>query len=307
MSRLTRTLTAAAGAAGLSAALVVAPSPAVAKQADYPETIKLPNRSQPEGIAAGPKDTFFAGARSDGSIYTGDIATGKVSRLVKGDGEPAVGMIYDERSGLLWVAGGGGGDITAYDASTGNQVFRAVVEGAGFLNDVVVTDDAVYVTDSFGTALTVVALGDAGVPTGEVSSLPLIGYVQPVGFGANGIRTLPTGDLVLVSGGVLYSVDPVSGAVDVIEVTGGELRGGDGLELDGQILYVVNGDGGNEVVELSLAPDFNSATYVRVITETELDRPTTGALIDGALYVVNGRFGVADQPQTKFYVTRLGL
>jgi hypothetical protein len=67
----------------------------------------------------------------------------------------------------------------------------------------------------------VVDLDAAGLPTGEPRLLPLTGdYVQPAGFGANGIRELPTGDLVVVSGGVLYAVDPVTGVADAIEVRG---------------------------------------------------------------------------------------
>jgi streptogramin lyase len=301
MSRLTRTLSATSLAAVVSAALVAAPSSALAGPAL--DRIDLETGSQPEGIAAGPGTTFFAGARSDGAVYVGDVRTGDVELLVAGDGEgPAVGMLYDARSGLLWVAGGTGGDITAYDAQTGDEVFSAQVEGAGFLNDVAITRDAVYVTDSFGDALTVVALDRNGQPTGEVSPLELLGYEAPAGFGLNGIRELPGGDLVVVSGGVLYRVDPASGATRVIDVDV-DLRGGDGLELRGNQLYVVNGYGGDEVVVLRLQGD--SARTTGVLTDEDLDRPTTGALIGGSLYVVNGRFSVAGDPTTEYYVTRL--
>jgi len=110
-------------------------------------------------------------------------------------------VLCDARSGLLWVPGGNGGDITAYDAEPGAEAFRVVVADAGFLNDIALTRQAVYVTDSFTDALTVVALDGAGRPVGQVSSLLLTGdYAQPEGFGANGIRELPGGDLVLVSG-----------------------------------------------------------------------------------------------------------
>lgn len=305
MSRLTRTLTAAAGAAGLSAALVVAPSPAVA--AAGPDRIDLVTGSMPEGIAAGPGTTFFAGARSDGAVYAGDVTTGVVELLVAGDGEgPAVGLLYDARSGLLWVAGGNGGDITAYDAETGEVVFRQVVEGAGFLNDLVITDDAVYVTDSFRNRLTVITLDSQAFPD-ESRQLVLSGdYVQPAGFGANGIRELPSGDLVLVSGGVLYAVDPATGTADIIEVSGRQLAGGDGLVIDGSTLYVVNGYGGDEVAVLRLSADSGSAQAVGVVRAQELDRPTTGAIVDGALYVVNGRFQTLGQnPEAAVYVTKL--
>lgn len=303
MSCLTRTLSATSLAAVVSAALLAAPSSALAGPG--PDRIELVTGSQPEGIAAGPGTTFFAGARSDGAVYVGDVRTGDVELLVPGDGQgPAVGMLYDERSGLLWVAGGNGGDITAYDAETGAEVFRAVIEGAGFLNDVAITRDAVYVTDSFGDALTAVALDRNGQPTGDVSPLALQDYEAPGGFGLNGIRELPGGDLVVVSAGVLYRVDPDTGATQVIDVDV-DLEGGDGLELRGNQLYVVNGYGGDEVVVLRLQGD--SARTTGVLADEDLDRPTTGALTGGSLYVVNGRFSIADDPETEFYVTELGL
>lgn len=137
-----------------------------------------------------------------------------------------------------------------------------VVPGAGFLNDVAIARKAVYVTDSFGDALTVVALDGAGRPVGEASPLTLVGdYKQPGGFGANGIRELPGGDLVLVSGGVLV---------------------------------------------LRLHRD--QARTIGVLSDEELDRPTTGALIGSALYVVNGRFDtLASQPDAQVHVTKLRL
>ena len=310
MSRLTRTLSATSLAAVVAAAVVAAPSSALA--AHGLDRIDLVTGSQPEGIAAGPGTTFFAGARSDGAIYVGDVVTGEREELVAGDGDgPAVGLLYDERSGLLWVAGGSGGDVTAYDAETGEQVFRALVAGAGFLNDVAITDRAIYVTDSFNAEIVVIPLRtkDRDLPVeGTYRTLKVKGeYVQPEGFGLNGIRELPSGDLVVVSGGVLYAVDERSGQADVIEQDGQALVAGDGLVLEGRTLYVVNGAGGDEVVELRLAADEGSTTFVRELTDPELDRPTTGALIDGALYVVNGRFAVAGDPQTENYVTRLDL
>ena len=62
------------------------------------------------------------------------------------------------------------------------------------------------------------------------------------------VVSVPGGDLVVVSRGVLYVVDPTTGAADRIEVPGRQLTGGDGLELRGRTLYVVNGYGGDEVV-----------------------------------------------------------
>ena len=308
---LTRTLT-RTGVALTALALAVTPlSPVAADQ--RPDRIALETGSLPEGIAAGPGSTFFVGARSDGDISLADVRDSAVTRIVDETtpGAAAVGMFYDDRSGLLWVAGGGPasrglGTVTAYRGS--EEVFQTTIAGARFLNDVVVTRDAVYVTDSGNAALVVLPLGRGGRPTGAVERLPLTGdYVQPAGFGANGIRALAGGQLVVVSGGVLYAVDPSTGVADRIEVAGRALTGGDGLELRGRTLYVVNGYGGDEVVVLRLSGDGRSAGTVGVIAERspeQLDRPTTAALVAGSLYVVNGRFSIAG-PTTENFVTRL--
>ena len=80
--------------------------------------------------------------------------------------------------------------------------------------------------------------------------------------------------------------------------------------LRGSTLYVVNGYGGDEVVVLRLASRKDTARTIGVLAEQdtrgELDRPTTGALVAGALYVVNGRFSVAGRT-TENSVTRLPL
>ncbi len=296
-------------------ALALAVTPLAPVTADpRPDRIALETGTLPEGIAAGPGTTFFVGARSDGDIYVGDVRERSVTRLVDETmpGAAAVGMYYDDRSGLLWVAGGGPaagrglGTVTAYDGA--DEVFQTTVAGAGFLNDVVVTRDAVYVTDSFSGELVVVPLDAAGQPAGPVERLPLtVDYVQPGGFGLNGIRALPGGDLVVVAGGVLYAVDPSTGVADRIEVQGRQLTGGDGLELRGRTLYVVNGYGGDEVVVLRLSGVGGSATTTDVITESgpeQLDRPTTAAHVAGSRNVVHGRFTIAG-PTTENFVTRL--
>jgi sugar lactone lactonase YvrE len=315
MSRRTRSLAAVPLALLLAAGGLGAPASAAPKPG--PGTIPLVTGSMPEGISAGPGLTFFAGARSDGAVYVGNTRNGKLRTLVRGEpGEVAVGLLYDEATKRLWVAGGSTGDVTAYDARSGRELFTVNI-GPGtspgtsprsrFLNDVAITPDAVYVTDSTRPELIVIPTPGGRLPApGTATVLPLTGdYVQPSGFGANGIRALPDGDLLLVSGGRLYTVT-TAGVTDLVEVTGGALTAGDGLVLSGSTLYVVNGFGGNEVVVLRLADDAGSATVTGVLTAPELDRPTTGALVGGSLYVVNGRFGTLPRdPDAPVFVTRL--
>ena len=289
MSRTPSTL----GVAATALALALSPLSPVAA-ADRPDTLPLVTGSSPEGISAGPGTTFFAGSRADGAVYVGDVRDGSLRTLVPGrPGDVAVGLLHDAATSRVWVAGGRTGTVTAYDARTGEEVFSADTAG-GFLNDVAVTRTAVYVTDSAGAQVFVVPLGRAGsLPSDDaVRALPITGdYVQPAGFGLNGIRVLPGGDLIAVSGGVLYVIDPATGVADAVEVTGARLTGGDGLVLRGDRLYVVRGFGRSSVVVLRLDRAAGTASFVEEITDPDFDVPTTAALVAGDLLVVNGQFG----------------
>lgn len=322
-TRTRRTLTVLAPALALA---LVPLSPASATDDDRdtrrgPDTINLKRGSLPEGITSGPRDTFFAGSRRDGAVRQYSTRTGKRLRtLVPGrTGEVAVGMLYDAPSKRLFVAGGATGDLTVYDARNGKVLYTANTGEGRFINDVTVTETAAYFTDSTAARLYVVRLGKNGTlpRNGRFSTLRLRGdYVQPTGFGLNGIRDLPDGDLIVVSGGVLYTVSPKTGVADRVRQGGRDLIGGDGLELKGRTLYVVNGYGGDEVVQLRLRRDFTATSVTRVLDESDttsdLDRPTTGALVDGDLFVVNGRFGTIATTtdggaRLRFTVSRLEL
>jgi hypothetical protein len=102
--------------------------------------------------------------------------------------------------------------------------------------------------------------------------------VQPTGFGLNGIRVLPGGDLLAVSGGVLYVSTPRPGR----RPRRGERparrsaasAGGDGLELRGRTLYVVRGFNPTaSVVVLRLGAGGRTATFVEEITDSDFNVP----------------------------------
>ena len=290
----------------LALSLVVPLLPAAPAAADaFPDTVPLPAESAPEGIAGGPGTTFYAGSRVDGSIVRGDLRTGDSDPFVGGEpGGIAVGMLHDPASGLLWVAGGPTGRVTAYDGETGAQVYRATAPAAAvspFLNDVAVTPDAVYVTDSRNARLVVVPLGPGGRPDGPAQSLPLTGFTQPSGFGLNGLRVLPGGDLVAVSSaGGLFRIAPDGTTTTLL--TGQQLASGDGLVLLGSTLYVVNAvPDGIGVVRLTPA----GAQVLGTLTDDDLDRPTTATAAAGALWVVNGRFAQQNAPGTTYDVVRV--
>lgn len=299
----------------LAGALLVsgAAGSATAASPVFPATIPLPGGIQPEGITSGPGSTFYVGSLADGRVVRGDLRTGASELLVEGaDGRVAVGMQFDRRrGGRLWVAGGPTGAVTVYDARTGTELGRWEIPGSGFLNDVAVTRDAVYVTDSVVQRLVVIPLGRGGRIPGEdaASTLPLTGDISYTeGFNANGIRPVLGGRaLVLVQSNtaMLFRVDPDTGVARTIEVTGGGLAGGDGLETVGNRLYVVRGGGGDDIAVLRLRQGATTARFVRLLTDSDLDVPSTATVAAGRLWAVNARFSTAPTPTTPYHVVRV--
>lgn len=222
-------------------------------------------------------------------------------------------MQYDAGSGLLWVAGGPTGTVTAYDADGRLVEQYTAPEGAAprFLNDVDVTADGVFVTDSRNAELVVVRRDGQRLPD-AVELLPLTGDWDQGASGnnANGIRVLPGGDLLVVDQGTLLRVDPATGVATLLPQTGGrDLTNGDGLELRGNTLYVVYGFGEDSVAVVDLQQGATSYAVTDVLSkpaprEDDLERPTTALFALGDLYVVNGKFGATTTDQE---VVRLDL
>lgn len=297
-------------------ALVVVPSgAAIAAPAGgepFPETIPLPGGFAPEGIESGRGTTFFVGSLAGGAIFRGDLLTGAGDVLVEPTGGVAVGIAYEADEDRLWVAGGPTGEVRVYDATTGDLLATYVVPGAGFLNDVAVADGGVYVTDSVNQQLAVVPLDETGaLPDADaVTTLPLTGDIQYVaGFNANGIVAAQGGRwLVLVQSttGTLFRVDPATGETVAIDLGGATLPNGDGLELRGSTLFAVQNQL-NQVAVVRLGGQLLTGEVTSVITDADLDVPTTVAFAAGRLWAVNARFGTPVTPDTEYDVVRLPL
>lgn len=307
---------------GLPLALLVAfalAAPAAA-QGPFPTSIPLPNGFAPEGIAAGPGTTFYAGSLAGQGIFRFDARTGRGETVVEGiAGQPFVGLKYDPRSGSLFVAGGANGNAFVFDAATGEQIasFQLAATQPGgtvppppsFINDVVVTRDAAYFTDSRNARLFVIPLERNGqVDAGTVPiELALTGDWQQVdGFNANGIDATPNGRTLIVvnsTTGLLYTVDPESGEATEIDLGGDTVTQGDGILLAGRTLYVVR-NRSNEVVAVRLSPDRGSGEIVKRITNPLFRVPTTIARFGNALYAVNARFGTDPGPGVDYNAVR---
>ena len=279
----------------------------------FPDVIPLPNGFQPEGIAVGTGHTFYVGSIPTGAVYRGDLRTGEGDVLVPAQpGRAAIGLKYDERTGLLFVAGGPTGYAYVYNGETGENVAEIQLTTAqSFINDVVITRDAAYFTNSQQPILYRVPLENNGdLPaTPMVQEIPLTGdYVfTPNAFNANGIAATPNGEtLIIVNSvdGVLYNVDPATGEATRIDLGGASVPNGDGILLQGKTLYVVQ-NRLNQIAVVELNSDFTQGTIVDTITDSDFRVPTTIARFGNSLYAVNARFGTPPTPDTEYEVVRV--
>jgi hypothetical protein len=284
-------------------ALLVAAVPALA--APFPSRIDLPGGWAPEGITAGRGLTAYVGSLADGALAQLDLRTGTVEVLTPGGpGQVAVGLDYEDGADRLWVAGGPTGEVRVYDASTGS-LLETYTFTSGFLNDVAVTRDAVYVTDSAIQQLIVIPLGRGGsIPApGDAFTLPISGDFQYVaGFNANGIVEFAGWLIVPQSNtGALFAIDPDTGrSVEILPP--GSVTAADGLELVGSTLYVVRNQLNRVEVYRIHGGDVRHRT---TLTSSDLAVPTTVAFAGGSLWAVNARFGTPVTPDTEYWVTRL--
>ena len=174
-----------------------------------------------------------------------------------------------------------------------------------WINDVVVTRDAAYFTNSFDPEIYKVPLNSQGEPSGVVQTLMLHGdwqnFTNPAPTGpadmwinANGIvATSNDRTLIVVNyfSGLLYTVDPDTGLATEIDLGGVSVQSGDGLVLRGKTLYVVQ-NFANAIAVFRLTPDYSAATFTGYLTDSDLSIPSTADLFGPWLYAVNARFDV---------------
>jgi sugar lactone lactonase YvrE len=295
--------------AALLAAAALAPQAALANT-QFPDTIALPNGWQPEGIAVGRGTNFYVGSIPNGAVFAGDLRTGQGSVLVPGAaGRAATGLKYDH--GRLFVSGASTGKAFVYDAKTGallEEVQLAAGPGATFINDVAVTKDAAYFTDSNRNVFYKLPLAGDATPAASAQAITLGGdYQQVPGFNLNGIVATPNGKWLLsdqTATGKLFRIDPDTGDATAVDLGGTTLTNCDGMFLLGLTLYVVQNQN-NQIAVIRLAPDLGSGTPIRTITSPNFDVPTTIAWFGAWLYAVNARFTTPPSPSTTYSVVKV--
>lgn len=304
------------------ALIVSAVALTVAAAVPFPASIPLPVDFAPEGIATGPKSTFYAGSLITGDIYRGSLRTGEGAIFVDAPpGRQAAGMKVERSNHRLWVAGGLNAKAYVYSTRDGSTVADLTLTATPgtLINDVVVTNDAAYFTDSFHPALYKVPIGPGGA-IGAPQTIPLSGPAAAI-IGVlpnlNGIDATPDGKTLIVGHsplGAVFLVDPLTGVSSAIEVTGGTITPGtpDGILLDGKTLWVVE-NFSERLVKIELSPDLTSGVITAVVTSELFRVPATAAEDGNRLALVNARFdlglpppfGPGAPPGTEFDVVQL--
>jgi sugar lactone lactonase YvrE len=284
-------------------------SSASAKPVPRDSVIVIPGIAATEGIAAGRGSTFYVGDRIRGDVYRGDIRTGRVTFFVDAPGgRMATGMKVDRSGRLLFVSGAATGQGYVYDARTGAEiaVFQLTDPAAGtFINDVAVTRDAAWFTDSRQPVLYKVPIGRRGT-VGPVETLHLSGPAADTSsqFNLNGIAAANSDRALLVahSGkGTIIRVDPVTGAS--VTVAGVSVPNVDGILYERGRLWAVQNQR-NQIARINLDRHLTSGRVERVITSEHFQIPTTIAFVGSRLAAVNAKFGVPNP--TQFEVVVLG-
>jgi sugar lactone lactonase YvrE len=266
------------------------------------------NNGNPEGVAWDPaSQTFFTGTVANGTIYRGSLGDPSVDVWIPGAaGRAAVGMKVSH--GLLYVAGGPTGRITVYDIATASVVATFETGAGGFLNDLVVTNNGIFVTDSFRPVLWKVTAAQvaAGGGTPEaISVAPEIPFGG--GFALNGIVAYKGGtELVVVHStlGTLYRINLTDDGRTITQIAAPTVNG-DGLLVDRGMLVVVLGNTA-QLAFLALNGGHTAATLLERRTNATFERPSTIARAHNQYLVVNADFTTNTPPFTLTGLSRTG-
>jgi len=287
----------------------------------FPHIVPALTGSLPEGFAIGRGHTAFNGS-VDGSIYKVDLRSGKGEVLINPEVDPGcykLGMRVDPRTNYLFVAGCEGGNAYVFDADNGALVreYQLPTPAGGFqiVNDLAITKDAVYFTDSHQPLLYRLPLSrNGGLPDIDAATFIELGgdfdKTPPADgcCGANGIVATPNGKTLIIghSNNVqLYRVDPTTGYADEIIVDLDPLGYFlDGIALRDNTLYIME-PALESVQVVRLGEDMLTGEFLGSITDLGMDGVASGAFFGNSLYVNNARYSAP--PGSEQWITKLDI
>lgn len=284
-------------AAVLLTALCAAPGPAAAR--DLPDTYVVSRQPGvlPEGITIARDGTMYVSSDGTGALYRGHIGDPALRPFpARGleDRPSSLGVHTDRRGRVHSV---GGATLTVHDRHgrlLATRTARSGPLGAPHLNDLVVTNDAVYVTDWANPVI-----HRAEIRHGALG--PLEPWLDIRGafpqFPAqywllNGIVANEDGTALLVASNGTEAVWRIGTADKEVEQLrlGEQSFGPDGMVLRGRTLYAVLNYGAPHGVYIAeLDDDLRTGAVTHRITGEPFDLPTTLARHGCRLYVVNSQ------------------
>jgi hypothetical protein len=299
-----RFMSSVVAAVGLIGLILLTGAAAPAQAMHHDKQIVLPGAHSAEGIARGAGSTFYAGEIFTGNIYRGDVRTGKAALFIHAPaGRMALGLRVDLAHGYLFVAGGFTGQAYVYDLRTGRPLASyQLTTNSSVINDVAVTRDGAWFTDSSQAQLYLVPVSRGGA-LGAARTLHLHGPAAVLlsGFNNNGIQATADGHTLVVAhtnSAVLNTVDPRTGASATI--AGVSVPNVDGILLEGRTVYVVQ-NFSNQVTEYRLAGNLSSGRLLKTVTSKLFETPTTVARFGDRLAVVNAKFDTGFPPTASQY------
>jgi hypothetical protein len=275
----------------------------------------------PESISVSRDGTMYVSSFGTGAIYRGNTRTPgmHVFKPAGSDGRTKAAGVEVDRHGRVWVAGWDTRTVWVYNPDGSLVAKRTAPDTGSALNDLIITDDAVFVTDSRTGTLWRAPIH--GLRVGELSRwLSASDFPVPPGF-MNGIVGTPDGRIALVAGSTsgsgepgdahLFRMDLRTRAVTEVAVRGGFLATMDGLLLEGRRLYADLNfpDGhGSTIYAVDLAILNTDMTALRLVhrsgTASRTQAPTAVARDGCRLLWVNSQFG-GNPPAPPFTVTEV--
>ncbi|MCV2459467.1 superoxide dismutase [Streptomyces sp. ICN988] len=227
-----------------------------------------------------------------GDLYVTSFSTGAVHRARAGQSEATVFLPSgtDGRTRAMGTEADRNGRLRVNDAN-GVTVYDTA-------------DGTAYVTDSLLQlvyrlpATTIEDTIASGATTTLTTGFDLNGVVAPHPEGAitlNGIESDQTGRYLIttdMASGELFRLEPATGGIRKLTVTGGDPVFADGLLWEKDQLWAVQ-FGSDGISRLTLSADRTSATVTSRLTDPALEHPTALLRRGGSLHVLRSQFGSA--------------
>lgn len=276
------------------------------------ETIALPEGMVfPEGIVEDGNGSLILSVFGSGAILRIDQAG--VAEIYKSAGEDGlaapVGLAIDASRDRLWVSSINPetfmSKLHVFTLSSGElqgSIDAPAAMGPHFFNEIVLAADGrAYISDTLQPRIWTVG-PDSVLSLEEFAVDPLLANPDPErALGMNGLAISPDGNYLIASimdrmsqgGGRLVRVDVVDRTVQDVALAGdlAEFGGSDGMFFlpDGRLL-MVNVTPPSALATASFSSDFSEANVASLAAADQVvDRPSSIALRDGKLWIVNSQ------------------